>query len=122
MLQSPLDHLDVATDLLFRAVGCGAAVDPWNILGLSGQFPLHEPGGESLPDPRVDDLVSITGSILDGYAAVWRKTRLDGPTDAASRAAAALERLAVWWDRHATTAVSGWSTCLAVRCSTLPGK
>ena len=101
------DHLDVATDLLFRAVGCGAAVDPWNILGLSGQFPLHEPGGESLPDPRVDDLVSITGSILDGYAAVWRKTRLDGPTDAASRAAAALERLAVWWDRHATTAVSG---------------
>jgi hypothetical protein len=102
-----LDNLDAATDFLFRAVGCGAAVDPWNILGLAGQFPLHEPGGESLPDPRVDDLVSITGSILDGYAAVWRRSSLDGPPAAAARAAASLERLAVWWDRHATTTVSG---------------
>jgi len=102
-----LEHLDAATEILFRAVGCGAAVDPWNILGLSGQFPLHEPGGESLPDPRVDDLVLATGSILDGYAAAWRQAGLDGPQATAARAAAALERLAGWWDRFATTTVSG---------------
>ena len=103
----PLDQLEAATDLLFRAVGCGAAVDPWNILGLAGQFPLHEPGGESLADPRVDDLIAITGSILDSYASVWQHSSLDGPPTVARRAAAALERLAVWWDRHATTTVSG---------------
>ncbi|MCE2727516.1 MAG: hypothetical protein LW698_12175 [Planctomycetaceae bacterium] len=102
-----LDELDAAADLLVRAVGCGAAVDPWNILGLSGQFPLHEPGGESLPDPRVDDLVNVTGSILDGYAAAWRQAGLAGPPRVADRAAAALERLAGWWDRFATTTVSG---------------
>jgi hypothetical protein len=102
-----LDDLDAAADLLVRAVGCGAAVDPWNILGLSGQFPLHEPGGESLPDPRVDDLVNVTGSILDGYAAAWRQAGLAGPPRVADRAAAALERLAGWWDRFATTTVSG---------------
>jgi len=103
-----LDDLDAATDLLFRAVGCGAAVDPWNVLGLSGQFPLHDPGGESLPDPRVDDLVNVTGSILDGYAAAWRQAGLAGGQAAeAARAAAALERLAAWWDRFATTTVSG---------------
>jgi hypothetical protein len=103
-----LDDLDVATDLLFRAVGCGAAVDPWNILGLSGQFPLHDPGGESLPDPRVDDLVNVTGAILDGYAAAWRQAGLAGGQGAeAARAAASLERLAGWWDRFATTTVSG---------------
>jgi hypothetical protein len=102
-----LDDLDAAADLLVRAVGCGAAVDPWNILGLSGQFPLHEPGGESLPDPRVDDLVNVTGSILDGYAAAWRQAGLTGPPRVADRAAAALERLAGWWDRFATTTVSG---------------
>lgn len=44
-----LDLLDDATDMLFRAVGCGAAVDPWNILGLGGQFPLHEPGARASP-------------------------------------------------------------------------
>ena len=102
-----LAQLDAATDLLFRAVGCGAAVDPWNILGLGGQFPLHEPGGESLSDPRVDDLVAVTESILDGYAAVWRVASLDGPEPVALQAAAALEKLAAWWDRHATTTVSG---------------
>ncbi|NBW87005.1 MAG: hypothetical protein EBR23_09305, partial [Planctomycetia bacterium] len=99
--------LDEAVDLLFRAVGCGAAVDPWNILGLSGQFPLHEPGGESLPDPRVDDLVNIAGSILDGYAAAWRQAALAGSAETSGRAAAALEKLATWWDRYATTTVSG---------------
>jgi len=98
--------LDASVDLLFRAVGCGAAVDPWNILGLSGQFPLHEPSGESLADPRVDDLVSVTGAILDGYADAWRKASLAGDAPVAASARAALEKLAGWWDRHATTTVS----------------
>jgi hypothetical protein len=102
-----LAQLDAAVELLFRAVGCGAAVDPWNILGLAGQFPLHDPGGESLPDPRVEDLVATTGTILDAYAATWRKAGLAGDPATASAAAAALERLAGWWDKHATTTVSG---------------
>jgi hypothetical protein len=105
--KAALDHLDDAADLLFRAVGCGAMVDPWNILGLAGQFPLHEPGGESLADPRVDDLVGTTASILDGYASAWRIAALAGAGDEAVRAANSLERLATWWDRHATTTVSG---------------
>jgi hypothetical protein len=102
-----ITELDQAVDLLFRAVGCGAAVDPWNILGLAGQFPLHEPGGESLPDPRVEDLVNVTSTILDGYAAAWRQAGLAGNRDVASAAAAALEKLAGWWDRHASTTVEG---------------
>ena len=102
-----LTDLDEAVELLFRAVGCGAAVDPWNILGLAGQFPLHEPGGESLPDPRVEDLVAMTGTILDAYAATWRQAGLAGDRATAAAAAAALEKLAGWWDRHATTTVSG---------------
>jgi hypothetical protein len=103
----PLDQLDEATGLLFRAIECGATVDPWNILGMSGQFPLHEPGGESLTDPRVDDLVQVTESILDGYAAAWRQAELAGSQAVATRAASALDRLAAWWDRYATTTVSG---------------
>jgi len=102
-----LDDFDAATALVLRAVDCGATVDPWNILGMSGQFPLHEPGGESLPDPRVEDLVATTESILDGYAAVWRSAELAGLADVAARAEAALTRLGGWWDRFATTTVSG---------------
>ena len=106
-VERALDQLDEATALLFRAVECGATVDPWNILGMSGQFPLHEPGGESLADPRVDDLVQVTESILDGYAAAWRQAEVTGGQAVAMRAASALDRLAAWWDRFATTTVSG---------------
>ncbi len=102
-----IDELDVAADVLMRAVGCGAAVDPWNILGLSGQFPLHEPGGESLPDPRVDDLVNAVGALLDGYASAWRQTSMTADPGLANRAGTRLEALAAWWDRFATTTVSG---------------
>jgi len=102
-----LGQLDAAAELLLRAVECGAAVDPWNILGLAGQFPLHEPAGESLPDPRVHDLVDVLESILEGLTAVWRQAELAGDRATAARAAAALERIAVWWDRFATTTVSG---------------
>jgi len=99
--------LDVAAGLLLRAVECGAAVDPWNILGFAGQFPLHEPGGESVADARVDDLVQATGSILGGYAEAWRRGESLGRHDAARRIETSLERLAAWWDRFATTTVSG---------------
>jgi len=100
-------ELDEAVDLLHRGVDCGGLVDPWNILGLGGQFPLHEASGESLPDPRVDDLVAATETILDGYAAAWRHAALAGDALIAARAVDALRRLAVWWDRFATTTVSG---------------
>ncbi|MFM7412691.1 MAG: hypothetical protein ACKO6E_05730 [Planctomycetota bacterium] len=102
-----LRELDTAAELLLRGVDCGALVDPWNILGLAGQFPLHEASGESLPDPRVGDLVAATESILEGYAATWRHAALDGDGPVAEQAVAALRRLAAWWDRFATTTVSG---------------
>ncbi|MFM7244027.1 MAG: hypothetical protein ACKO40_07610 [Planctomycetaceae bacterium] len=102
-----VDELARAEDLLLRAIDCGAVVDPWNILGLSGQFPLHEASGESLPDPRVSDLVSATEAIMDGYATAWRQASLAGDGAAATRAEAALSRCAAWWDRYATTTVSG---------------
>jgi hypothetical protein len=108
-VRAGLDLLAEATDLLFRAVACGAAVDPWNILGLGGQFPLHEPGGESLADPRVEDLVSMTAAVMEGTAAALRTAAMAGDAETASRAEGALERLAGWWDRHATTTVSGVS-------------
>ncbi|MFM8890018.1 MAG: hypothetical protein ACKOTB_00090, partial [Planctomycetia bacterium] len=98
--EAALDRLDAATVLLKRAVDCGALVDPWNILGLGGQFPLHEPGGESLTDSRVDDLVALTESIVDGDAEVWRQAASGCP-------ASAVDRLGNWWDAFATTTVSG---------------
>jgi len=111
-----IDELVRAEELLLRAVDCGAVVDPWNILGLSGQFPLHEASGESLPDPRVGDLVTATESIMDGYAAAWRQAGLTAAGPASARAEAALTRIAAWWDRYATTTVSGVPHLSGLEC------
>ena len=106
-LPAALTSLDEARDLLLRGIGCGALVDPWNILGLAGQFPLHEPGGESLPDPRVDDLIGSVSNLLEGSCAVWQRARLESDPQLADRAGVAVEELATWWDQFATTTVSG---------------
>jgi len=106
-LTTALASLDEARDLLLRGIGCGALVDPWNILGLAGQFPLHEPGGESLPDPRVDDLIGSVSNLLEGACTVWQRARLEADQMLADRAGAAVEELASWWDQFATTTVSG---------------
>lgn len=101
------DTLDEARNLLLRGIDCGALVDPWNILGLAGQFPLHEPGGEALPDPRVDDLIGTVGNLLETWCTVWQRACLEGDEDLAARAGTAVEDLATWWDQFATTTVTG---------------
>src|SRR5439155_10908418 len=34
------DQLSAAEDVLHRAIACGAMVDPWNVLGFQGLYPL----------------------------------------------------------------------------------
>ena len=101
------DTLDEGRNLLLRGIACGALVDPWNILGLAGQFPLHEPGGEALPDPRVDDLIGTVGNLLEAWCMVWQRACLEGAEEVAARAGEAVTEVAAWWDQFATTTVAG---------------
>src|SRR5262249_18750910 len=48
-----------AQELLDRAIDCGAVIDPWNILGFGGQFSLFPAIENSIPDPRVDELLDL---------------------------------------------------------------
>ena len=106
-LAQAITLLEESRDLLLRGIACGALVDPWNILGLAGQFPLHEPGGEALPDPRVDDLIGSVSNLLEGSCTVWQRARLEADEALARRAGDNVEELAAWWDQFATTTVTG---------------
>jgi hypothetical protein len=98
--------LDEAEDLLRRGIACGALIDPWNVLGYQGLFPIFPGRDDTVRDPRAEDLILTVGRQLDLYA--------QGLTAAASgpdRAAEAgfrdgMAELAGWWDKYATTAVS----------------
>ena len=46
-----------SSDLLHRAIECGALVDPWNILGFGGQYSLFPAAENSVYDHRVDELI-----------------------------------------------------------------
>jgi hypothetical protein len=106
-LQKAVETLSEAKNLLMRGIHCGALVDPWNILGFAGQFPLHEPGGEALPDSRVDDLIGSVGNLLECACLTWQRSCLESNKNIAKKASDLVEELASWWDQYATTSVGG---------------
>jgi hypothetical protein len=93
--------------LLQRGIECGALVDPWNIVGFGGNFSLFPALENTVRDFRVDDLVELVEQVLDLAARAWTEAAAvdDAPHEAVF--SAALERLAAWWDKYATPAVSG---------------
>lgn len=94
-----------AEDILHRAIECGAFVDPWNILGFQGNYPLFASLENSVTDPRVEFLLADVRHLLDLHGAVLREASARGAEPTARECRAALERLADWWDQFATIAV-----------------
>lgn len=93
--------------LLHRAVECGALVDPWNVLGFQGQFSVFRALENSIRDHRVAQLVSLMENIFATMAEVHRGAAAAGRADIEAQVAEHFEKLADWWDRFATTTVSG---------------
>ncbi|HZZ27959.1 MAG TPA: hypothetical protein VFE46_08125 [Pirellulales bacterium] len=96
-----------AENALHRAINCGAVIDPWNILGFGGQFSLFPAVENSIPDPRVEELLDLIEQIFALYAQLWHEFAIANDAASQKRLAAAFQKLAAWWDGFATAAVSG---------------
>ncbi|HMC65273.1 MAG TPA: hypothetical protein VKI65_10075 [Gemmataceae bacterium] len=94
-------------DLLHRGIACGALVDPWNILGFQGLFPLFTAREDSVHDPRIDDLVEVVERLLDLYAALMSEAAAAGERPLVAQLGTAMRKLADWWDKFATIEVGG---------------
>jgi hypothetical protein len=92
-------------DLLHRGIACGAFVDPWNILGFQGLFPLSPAREDSIRDPRVDELIQVVEQIFNLYARLMSEAAAAGDNELVWTLTAGLRRLADWWDRFATIEV-----------------
>ena len=55
-------------DLLRRGIDCGALIDPWNILGYQGLFPIFPGREDTVRDPRAEELIQPIGRQFDLYA------------------------------------------------------
>jgi hypothetical protein len=93
-------------DLLRRGIACGALVDPWNILGFQGLFPLSPAREDSIQDPRVEELLHLVEQIFQLYARLLSEAAAAGQAGLVETVTPALKRLAAWWDRFATHEVS----------------
>ncbi|MBX7102926.1 MAG: hypothetical protein K1X57_02520 [Gemmataceae bacterium] len=101
-----LPLLDATVGVVKRGIECGALVDPWNILGFQGLYPLFQSREDSVHDPRVDELLTVMGDLFEGYSTVMIEAAARGDDATRTRAHHSLEMLADWWDQFATFEVS----------------
>jgi hypothetical protein len=96
-------------DFLHRGIECGGLVDPWNILGFQGLFPLFFTREDSIPDSRVEVLLDIMGQIFDVCALTMSEAAAAGRKDLHDSVLKDFRDLAEHWDRYATTTVNDLS-------------
>ncbi|MBL4885873.1 MAG: hypothetical protein JKY95_15250, partial [Planctomycetaceae bacterium] len=97
--------LEEIEDLFQRAIQCGSLVDPWNILGFQGQFPLFANREDAVPDVRVEILIEMMEQVLSLCAATLSGAAMASRNDVIRRTCERFQRLANQWDRYATTTV-----------------
>ncbi|MBI3862403.1 MAG: hypothetical protein HY290_10960 [Planctomycetia bacterium] len=93
-------------EYLLRGIDCGAIVDPWNILGFQGQFPLFAAREDSVADPRVDKLVGIMDQAFNVYSRLVCEAAAAGEQSLCASIGGRFGKLAEFWDKFATTTVS----------------
>jgi hypothetical protein len=104
-LRDAASRLPEVEDLLHRGIACGAFVDPWNILGFQGLFPLSPAREDSVRDPRVEELIQVVEQVFNLYARLLSEGAAAGDDDLVRMLIADQKRLADWWDRFATVDV-----------------
>jgi len=98
-------QLPQVENFLNRAVEVGALVDPWNILGFQGQFSLFPALENTVPDHRVEQLVTLLDQVFGLYSRVSSEAAARNDEDLQTKVASSMERLARWWDQFAATTV-----------------
>jgi hypothetical protein len=93
-------------EYLLRGIDCGGIVDPWNILGFQGQFPLFTAREDSVTDPRVDKLVAIMEQLFNVYTRLVCEAAAAGEEVLCTAICERFGRVADFWDKFATTTVS----------------
>jgi hypothetical protein len=93
-------------DLLRRGIDCGALIDPWNILGYQGLFPIFPGREDTVRDPRAEELIHLIGRQFDLYARAAAATAVAGDEATRERLTRSMLELAGWWDRFATSTVT----------------
>ncbi len=92
-------------EYLTRGIECGALIDPWNILGFQGLFPLFISREDSIPDQRSEVLLDLMEEIFSAYSATLSEAAAQGNNQLKLEISNRFQQLAEKWDRYATSTV-----------------
>jgi hypothetical protein len=88
-------------DLIHRGIGCGAFVDPWNILAFQGNFPLFSSREDSIPDQRVEVILDLMERLFGVFSQAVAEAAAQGRDQLVEELAERFEQLADYWDQFA---------------------
>lgn len=93
-------------DLLRRGIDCGALIDPWNILGYQGLYPIFPGREDTVRDPRAEELIHQIGRQFDLYAKAAAAAAVGADERTRKELLTGMRELSSWWDKYATATVS----------------
>ncbi len=105
-LDEAAEVLPQIMDWVQRAVGCGALVDPWNIIGFAGNYSRFHGPDSAVRDHRVDDIVAMMELIFALQSRIWREAAGTGRTDLCETTERQFRENANWWRQFAAHEVS----------------
>lgn len=88
---------DQIVGLIKRGIGCGALVDPWDILGFGGNYARFHCAESAMHDHRVDELIQLTDYLFGYMARVWSEAAARDDQDHYQNLASAYRETAEWW-------------------------
>jgi hypothetical protein len=105
-LSPALDHLNHASAILRRAIGCGAVIDPWNILGFGANYSLFPALENSIHDVRADELIDLMRQFFALYGRLWSEAAAQNDQALCKKIADDFQQMTDWWHPFAVHEVS----------------
>ncbi|MEM6690105.1 MAG: hypothetical protein AAF664_11800 [Planctomycetota bacterium] len=87
--------------ILRRGIECGAIIDPWDILGFSGNYPLYPGPESSVHDQRVEDVLYLIEQLFAYIARVWSEAAAQDDVKVYDSMEAMHREIADWWRQYA---------------------
>lgn len=105
-LEQGIKCLEEIRDLVRRGIGCGALIDPWNILGFQAQFGLFPAVENTIHDHRADSLIGLLRRTFDLASRLESESAAVGKSELTDDLARQMSDMAAWWDQFASVEVS----------------
>ena len=100
-LPEAFDHVPRIIGLLKDGIGCGAIVDPWNILGFDANFSLFPAQENTVPDHRAYELVDLVERILGLCSLLWAEAAAGDELEMCEKIKKEFSNIVHWWRKYA---------------------